>query len=70
MTPPKPQIMVIEISDQKPGIIAIPIKPIETQAFPPSNIQNSPICSAKKPAGIWRTAEAPLKADRNIPISV
>ena len=50
--PPNPPIIVIEISDHKPGITAIPIKPIETQAFPPSNIQNSPICSAKNPAGI------------------
>ena len=68
--PPSPPIMVIEISDQKPGITDIPIKPMETQIFPPSNIQNSPICSAKNPAGIWRTAEVPAKADRNMPISV
>jgi len=68
--PPKPAIPEATRSTTNTGDAAIPTSPADTQMLPNTSIQNSPTLSARNPAGICNTPDAPLKTDLIRPTSV
>ena len=68
--PPSPPMPDATTSAQNTGDSAIAISPTVTHTLPMISSQNSPMLSARNPAGTWSTADAPLNTERSSPTSV